>query len=70
LTGREQEVLQMVGDGLPNKAIARRLGITERTVKAHLTSIFQRLGVNDRTQAALWAQRRAAQSHSDSSTAY
>ena len=47
----------MVSDGLPNKAIARRLGITERTVKAHLTSIFQRLGVNDRTQAALWAQR-------------
>jgi DNA-binding NarL/FixJ family response regulator len=70
LTGREQEVLQMVGDGLPNKAIARRLGITERTVKAHLTSIFQRLGVNDRTQAALWAQRQAAQSHPDSSTAY
>jgi DNA-binding NarL/FixJ family response regulator len=47
----------MVGEGLPNKTIARRLGITERTVKAHLTSIFQRLGVSDRTQAALWAQR-------------
>ena len=50
----------MVGDGLPNKLIARRLGISERTVKAHLTSIFQRLGVSDRTQAALWAQRRQA----------
>ena len=58
LTDREEEVLTMVGDGLPNKLIARRLGISERTVKAHLTSIFQRLGVSDRTQAALWAQRR------------
>ena len=57
LTERESQVLAMVGNGLPNKAIARRLGITERTVKAHLTSIFQRLGVTDRTQAALWAQR-------------
>jgi DNA-binding NarL/FixJ family response regulator len=57
LTDREQEVLTMVGDGLPNKVIARRLGITERTVKAHLTNIYQRLGVTDRTQAALWAQR-------------
>jgi len=57
LTDREQEVLTMVGDGLPNKMIARRLGITERTVKAHLTNIYQRLGVTDRTQAALWAQR-------------
>jgi DNA-binding NarL/FixJ family response regulator len=56
-TTREQEVLEMLGSGLPNRAIARRLGITERTVKAHLTSIFQRLGVADRTQAALWAQR-------------
>jgi DNA-binding NarL/FixJ family response regulator len=58
LTAREEEVLRMVGDGLPNKSIARRLGISERTVKAHLTNIFQRLGVTDRTQAALWAQRR------------
>ena len=57
LTGREREVLHMVGDGYPNKSIARRLGITERTVKAHLTSVYQRLGVSDRTQAALWAQR-------------
>jgi DNA-binding NarL/FixJ family response regulator len=59
LTGREREVLRMVGDGHPNKIIARRLGISERTVKAHLTSVFQRLGVTDRTQAALWAQRHA-----------
>ncbi len=49
----------MVRDGHPNKIIARRLGISERTVKAHLTNIFPRLGVADRTQAALWAQRRS-----------
>lgn len=57
LTTREQQVLRMLGAGLSNRAIARRLGIKERTVKAHLTSIFQSLGVTDRTQAALWAQR-------------
>ena len=59
LTEREQEVLRMISDGLPNKSIARRMGISERTVKAHLTNIYQRLGVTDRTQAALWAQRNA-----------
>ncbi len=57
LTVRETEVLVLVRDGLSNKQIARRLGITERTVKAHLTSCFQRIGVLDRTQAALWAER-------------
>ena len=55
LSAREREVLALVGHGLANKQIARRLGITERTVKAHLTSVFQQLGVTDRTQAALWA---------------
>jgi DNA-binding NarL/FixJ family response regulator len=57
LTPRETEVLELVRQGLANKQIARRLGITERTVKAHLTSTFQRIGVVDRTQAALWAER-------------
>lgn len=56
LSAREEEVLRLVANGLANKAIARRLGISERTVKAHLTSVFQRLGVTDRTQAALWAR--------------
>jgi len=60
LTRREREVLALVGQGLANKQIARRLGIGERTVKAHLTSIFQRLGVTDRVQAALWAQQNLA----------
>ncbi len=58
LSEREEEVLAMVAEGLPNKTIGRRLGITERTVKAHLTNVFARLGVADRTQAALWHQRR------------
>ena len=58
LTPREREVLELLAEGLPNKLIARRLDISEKTVKAHLTSIFQRIGVTDRTQAALWAQRR------------
>jgi DNA-binding NarL/FixJ family response regulator len=57
LTPRESEVLALVRQGLANKQIARRLGISERTVKAHLTSAFQRIGVVDRTQAALWAER-------------
>jgi DNA-binding NarL/FixJ family response regulator len=56
LSAREQEVLRLVTAGLANKQIARRLGIAERTVKAHLTNIFGRIGVTDRTQAALWAQ--------------
>jgi DNA-binding NarL/FixJ family response regulator len=57
LSAREREVLTLVAEGLPNKLIARRLEISEKTVKAHLTSVFAQLGVTDRTQAALWAQR-------------
>jgi DNA-binding NarL/FixJ family response regulator len=57
LSAREREVLSCVAEGLPNKRIARRLEISEKTVKAHLTSIFQQIGVSDRTQAALWATR-------------
>jgi DNA-binding NarL/FixJ family response regulator len=56
LTQREREVLELVAGGLPNKVIARRLSISEKTVKAHLTSIFRQLGVDDRMQAALWAR--------------
>jgi DNA-binding NarL/FixJ family response regulator len=55
LSEREQHVLAMVAEGLPNKLIARRLSISEKTVKAHLTSVFRQIGVTDRTQAALWA---------------
>ncbi|HEX8122197.1 MAG TPA: response regulator transcription factor [Solirubrobacteraceae bacterium] len=62
LTQREREVLDLVGEGLPNKLIARRLGISEKTVKAHVTRIFQAIGVTDRTQAALWVARRRERS--------
>ena len=57
LTAREREVLSLVAAGLPNKSIARRLTISEKTVKSHLTRVFTVLGVSDRTSAALWAQR-------------
>ncbi len=57
LSGREREVLELVSRGLPNKLIARELSISEKTVKTHLTSVFRTLGVTDRTQAALWAER-------------
>ncbi len=56
LTDREREVLTLVTRGLPNKLIARELGISEKTVKAHLTTVFQRIGVTDRVQAAMWAR--------------
>jgi DNA-binding NarL/FixJ family response regulator len=57
LSDREREVLVLVASGLANKQIARRLGISDKTVKGHLTRIFQAIGVVDRTQAALWAER-------------
>jgi DNA-binding NarL/FixJ family response regulator len=57
LSEREREVLVLVATGLANKQIARRLGISEKTVKGHLTRVFQAIGVTDRTQAALWAER-------------
>ncbi len=57
LSERELEVLGLVAQGLLNKQIARQLGIAESTVKAHLTQIYSRIGVSDRLQATLWAQR-------------
>jgi DNA-binding NarL/FixJ family response regulator len=56
LSPRETEVLRLVAQGLANKQIARALGITERTVKAHLGRVFREIGVLDRTSAALWAR--------------
>ena len=57
LTPREREILGLVATGLPNTSSARRLAISEKTVKAHLTRVFAVVGVSDRTSAALWAQR-------------
>ena len=50
-------MLGLLLEGMPNKLIARRLGISEKTVKSHLTSVFRAIGVTDRVQAVLWAER-------------
>jgi DNA-binding NarL/FixJ family response regulator len=57
LTERQVEVLRLLAHGRPNKEIARALGITEGTVKVHLLSVFRALGVRNRTEAVLAAQR-------------
>jgi DNA-binding NarL/FixJ family response regulator len=57
ISPREREVLGLLLDGMPNKLIARRLEISEKTVKSHLTSVFRAIGVNDRVQAILWVER-------------
>ncbi|WP_405723267.1 response regulator transcription factor [Streptomyces sp. NBC_01537] len=57
LTGREQQVLDLVAQGMANRRIARTLGISESTVKNHLRAVFAKLGVTDRTQAAVLAVR-------------
>jgi DNA-binding NarL/FixJ family response regulator len=58
LTARETDVLTLVADGLSNKAIAARLGISDETIKFHLTSIFGKLGASNRTDAVRQALRR------------
>jgi DNA-binding CsgD family transcriptional regulator len=56
LSPREREILTLVAEGMANKQIARRLGIAEHTVKIHLGNAFRRIGVSDRTSAALWVR--------------
>jgi DNA-binding NarL/FixJ family response regulator len=56
LSARERQVLLLASQGLANKQIGRTLGIAERTVKVHLGNVFRRIGVSDRTSAALWAR--------------
>jgi DNA-binding NarL/FixJ family response regulator len=58
LSPREREILTLVAEGMLNKQIARRLGIAEHTVKIHLGNAFRRIGVSDRTSAALWVRER------------
>lgn len=58
LTSRETEVLNLLADGLPNKAIARRLGVSDETVKFHIAAIFGKLSVSNRTAAVRVALRR------------
>lgn len=58
LTPRELEIVQLVAEGLRNRAVAERLCITEGTVKIHLHRIFEKLGVSGRLELALWARER------------
>lgn len=60
LSERHTEILRLLAAGLPNKLIAQRLAITEKTVKTHLTAIFRLIGVSDRVRAALWAEQHLA----------
>jgi two-component system, NarL family, response regulator DegU len=55
LTAREIEVLELIAEGMINKEIAKRLYISEKTVKNHVSNIFKKLSVSDRTQAAIYA---------------
>ncbi len=55
LTNREMEVLKLIASGMFNKEIATKLGISERTVKNHVSNIFRKISVSDRTQAAVFA---------------
>ncbi|MGI6778188.1 MAG: response regulator [Acetivibrionales bacterium] len=55
LTSREIEVLELIAEGMINKEIARQLYISEKTVKNHVSNIFKKLNVSDRTQAAIYA---------------
>jgi DNA-binding NarL/FixJ family response regulator len=57
LTPREQEVIQLLAEGLPNKTIADRLHISEHTVKFHVNAILSKLGAQSRTEAVVRATR-------------
>ena len=57
MTRRELEVLKLLSVGLYNKEIGKNLGISERTVKNHISNIFKKINVMDRTQAAVFAIR-------------
>ena len=66
LSAREEYILNGLSAGQPNKVIARQLGVAEATVKVHVKSILRKIGVINRTQAAIWATQRSeqAQAHS------
>jgi DNA-binding NarL/FixJ family response regulator len=57
LTGREREIVELVAEGLPNKAIGHALTVSKRTVDAHLAHLFTKLGVSSRAELVAWAAR-------------
>jgi len=61
LTRREREILSLVADGSSNGAVARKLWVTEQTVKFHLSNIYRKLGVSNRTAASRWAHEHGVQ---------
>lgn len=63
LTPREREVLVLIGRGFPNKRIARELDVSEKTIKTHVGHVLAKLGVTDRTQAAVFAVRAGLVGH-------
>lgn len=65
LTEREIEVLQLAGRGITNREIAERLSISDRTVQAHLSNIFSKLGVGSRTEAVVYALRKGVLAFED-----
>jgi DNA-binding NarL/FixJ family response regulator len=58
LTAREVQILQLVANGMPNKQIAHRLGISEKTVRNHVSNIYEKLGIYDRAHAVIYAIRK------------
>ena len=64
LSARESQILSCLSDGLPNKIIARKLGMAEATVKLHLKAVLRKINVQNRTQAAVWAMNNQASASS------
>jgi len=64
ITPRERQIVQLLSAGASNKEIAKRLDVTERTVKAHLTAVFKKLGISGRLQLALYALEQSRSSES------
>jgi two-component system nitrate/nitrite response regulator NarL len=58
LTDREKEILQCLADGLNNKTIARKLGISDTTVKVHIKHLLSKLKLTSRLEAAVWAYKK------------
>jgi DNA-binding NarL/FixJ family response regulator len=63
LTPREHDILKLLAEGMSNKEIAAKLGLSETTVKHRVSDILSKLGVSNRTRAAVWAREHGLESH-------